>query len=318
MRAVGVTDFGGPDALEVVELPDPQPGAGEVRIRVHAATVNPTDTGLRAGWYGERLKTQPPHVPGMDAAGVIDALGTELGDGADWSVGDAVMAIVLPTEPRGGAYADRIVVPSDSVARIPDGSDFAAASTLPMNGLTAREALDKLNIPGGGTLAITGAAGAFGGYVIQLAKAEGLHVIADAREGDEQLIRGLGADEVVRGGDEVAERIRELVPGGVDGLADGAVQNDLVGPAIRDGGGLAVVRGWDGDPGRGITVHKVFVAKRAHDAQALDRLRQQVEDGILTLRVAQVLPAEKAAEAHRTLEAGGTRGRLVLDFSDGG
>lgn len=316
MRAVGVSTFGGPDALEVVELPDPQPGPGEVRIRVHAATVNPTDTGLRAGWYGDRVKSSPPHVPGMDAAGVIDAVGDPTADGPVWSVGDEVMAIVLPTEPRGGAYAERIVVPADSVARKPQDADFTAASTLPMNGLTAREALDRLALPRGATLAVTGAAGAFGGYVIQLAKAEGLRVIADASESDEPLVRDLGADEVVRRGDDVAQRIRELVPDGVDGVADGAVQNEKVTPAIRDGGGLAVVRGWDGDPGRDITVHRVMVAKRAHDAAALDRLREQVEDGTLTLRVAQVFPADKAAEAHRTLEAGGVRGRLVLDFSD--
>lgn len=299
----------------MVELPDPQPGPGEVRIRVHAATVNPTDTGLRAGWYGARVKSSPPHVPGMDAAGVIDAVGDPVGDRAAWEEGDEVMAIVLPTEPRGGAYAERIVVPADSVARKPGNADFAAASTLPMNGLTAREALDRLNLQRGATLAVTGAAGAFGGYVIQLAKAEGLRVIGDAAENDEQLVRSLGADDVVRRGDDVAKRIRELVPEGVDGLADGAVQNELVGPAIKDGGSLAVVRGWDGDPGRGITVHRVQVAKRAHDAAALDQLREQVEDGTLTLRVAQVFPPEKAAEAHRTLEAGGTRGRLVLVFS---
>jgi NADPH:quinone reductase-like Zn-dependent oxidoreductase len=127
---------------------------------------------------------------------------------------------------------------------------------------------------------------------------------------------GDSARTVVRRGDDVAERIRALVPEGVDGLADGAVQDEWVLPAIKDGGGLALVRGWDGEADRGITVHKTMVAKRARDAGALDRLSQQVEDGILTLRVAQVFPAEKAAEAHRALEAGGTRGRLVLDFSD--
>jgi NADPH:quinone reductase-like Zn-dependent oxidoreductase len=256
----------------------------------------------------------------MDAAGVVDLVGPSVGAspgaGADWQVGDEVMAIVLPTEPRGGAYADRIVVPADSIARKPAGADFPAASTLPMNGLTARAALDELALPKGATLAVTGAAGAFGGYVIQLAKADGLHVIADASKADEQLVRDLGADQVVRRGDGVAERIRELVPDGVDAVADGAVLNGAIGPAIRDGGGLAVVRGWDGDPGRGIRVHRIMVARRAHDAAALDRLREQVEQGVLTLRVAQVFPAEKAAEAHRTLEAGGTRGRLVLDFSD--
>lgn len=302
-------EFGGPEQLRTVEVPEPHPGPGEVRIRVHAAAVNPTDTGLRAGFRTSERK--PPHVPGMDAAGVI----SEVGDGTPWQVGDKVMAIVVPTGPHGGAYADEIVVPAESVTRMPRDTDFAAASTLPMNGLTARMTLDMLGLSPGQTIAVTGAAGAYGGYVVQLAKADGLRVIADASEADEQLVRDLGADHVVRRGDDVAARIRALVPKGVDAVADGALLHELVAPAIRDGGGLAVVRGWQGDPGRGITVHRVMVVERAKDQAALDRLREQAEQGAVTLRVAKVLPAGKAVEAHRILEAGGTRGRLVLDFT---
>jgi NADPH:quinone reductase-like Zn-dependent oxidoreductase len=317
MRAVGVEDFGGPAALQVFEVAEPHAGPGELRIRVRAATVNPTDTGLRAGWYGPRLNDQqPPYIPGMDAAGVIDEVGdgSTTVDGTPWQLGDEVMAIVLPTEPRKGAYAEQIVVPAASVARLPKGTDAVAASGLPMNGLTARVALDELGLRPGQTIAVTGAAGAFGGYIVQLAKADGLRVIADASEADEQLVRDLGADDVVRRGDDVADRIRALVPEGVDGLADGAVQSELVVDAIADGGGMAVVRGWNGDPGRGITVHKIMVFGHARDTEALDQLRQRVEDGVVTLRVAQTFPAEQAAEAHRTLEAGGVRGRLVLTF----
>jgi NADPH2:quinone reductase len=310
MKAVGVRVFGGPEGLEVVDIPEPRPGPGEVRIRVRAAAVNPTDTGLRAGVYGARLTSPVPHVPGMDAAGEID----EAGEGTGWAVGEQVMAIVLPTGPRGGAYAEQVVVPADSVARVPAGADFAAASTLPMNGLTARASLDQLGLQPGQTIAVTGAAGAYGGYVIQLAKAEGLRVIADASEADEALVRRLGADVVVRRGDDVAERILEVVPGGVDGLADGAVLDAKVLPAIRDGGGLAVVRRWPGPAERGITIHTTSVAAYAHEQKALDRLRQQVEEGVVTLRVAATFSPEDAPEAHRRLQAGGTRGRLVLLF----
>lgn len=312
MRVVGVTEFGGPEKLHVEEVPEPHAGPGEVRIRVHAAAVNPTDTGLRSGLYGSRLADRkPPYVPGMDAAGVI----SEVGAGADFQVGDEVVALIQPGGPHGGAYAEEVVVPAESVVPKPANADFPAASTLLMNAMTARLALDQLGLAPGQTLAVTGSAGAFGGYVIQLAKAEGLHVIADAAEKDEELVRKLGADEVVRRGDDVAERIRALVPDGVDGVADGAVLNDLVAPAIKDGGGLAVVRGWNGDPGRGITVHRVMVGSAAGETAALDRLRQQAEDGVLTLRVAKVVPPEQAAEAHRLFEAGGVRGRLVIDFS---
>ncbi len=310
MRAVGIVTFGGPESLQVVDIPEPHPGPGEVRIAVRAATVNPTDTGLRAGAYGSGLTSPSPHVPGMDAAGVVD----EVGEGVNWAVGDEVMAIVLPTGPHGGAYAERVVVPADSVARIPAGTDFVHASTLPMNGLTARASLDQLALVPGQTLAVTGAAGCYGGYVIQIAKSEGLAVIADASPADQHLVTSLGADVVVRRGDDVADAIREVVPEGVDGLADGAVLDDKVVPAIRDGGGLAVVRRWKGPTDRGITLHQTSVARYAHNQAALDRLRQQVEDGQITLRVAATFPPEDAPEAHRRLEAGGTRGRLVIEF----
>ena len=310
MRAVAISRFGGPEVLEVVDLPEPHAGAGEVRIRVAAAAVNPTDTGLRSGWNRRPLESPAPHVPGMDAAGTID----EVGEGVSWSVGDEVMAIVLPTGPRGGAYASLVVVPADSITHIPLNASLIEASTLPMNGLTARCSLDQLALEPGQILGVTGAAGAYGGYVIQLAKQGGLMVIADSSEADEELVRQFGADLIVRRGDDVAERIRAAVPGGVDALADGAVLDEKVFPAIKDGGGLAVVRGWQGPSERDITLHQTFVYSYAHNREALDRLRRQVEAGNLTLRVAGTYSPEDAPEAHRRLEGGGTRGRLVITF----
>ena len=313
MRAIGVQEFGGPEKLQVLDVPEPHAGPGEVRIRVHGATVNPTDTNLREGIYAQRSgDTSPgPHIPGMDVAGLV----SEVGEGVELQVGDRVMAVVLPRGPHGGAYADEVVVPAASVVPVPAGADLFAASTLPMNGLTARLVLEALAVPTGGTVAVTGAAGAFGGYVVQLAKVDGLRVIADASPADEELVRGLGADEVVARGDDVAERIRALVPDGVDGLADGAVMDALVVPAVRDGGRIATIRGWSGPADRGITVHPVLVFDHADRTDALEELRELVEQSAVTLRVADVLPAQQAAEAHRRLAAGGVRGRLVLDFS---
>jgi NADPH:quinone reductase-like Zn-dependent oxidoreductase len=175
-------------------------------------------------------------------------------------------------------------------------------------------ALDELDLKPGQTLAVTGAAGAVGGYAIQLAKSEGLWVVADAAPADEQLVRDLGADVIVARGDEFAERVRQVVPEGVDGLVDAALLDQRVVPAVRDGGRIATVRGYRGDEERGITFHPVFVRNYAREQAKLDRLRELVEEGRVTLRVAAVLPAEGAAEAHRRLEAGGTRGRLVLEF----
>lgn len=311
MRAAGVTEFGGPEALHIVDVPAEPLGPGQVRLRVQAATVNPTDTYARSGAYAERdpVKT-PPWVPGMDIAGIV----TEVGEGVDHVVvGDTAMGIVVPSGPHGGYREDK-VLPADSVVRAPSGVDAVAASTLPMNGLTARLALDLMGLTPGQVLAVTGAAGAFGGYVVQLAKADRLTVVADASEADEELVRGLGADIVVRRGDDVAERIREQFPDGVDGLADGAVQDALVLPAVKDDGAVATVRGYRGDGQRGLRVFPTLVRKVAEDREALGRLRQQVEDGVLTLRVAQTFPAEQASEAHRLLERGGVRGRLVLTF----
>src|SRR5699024_6033513 len=124
---------------------------------------------------------QGSFVPGMDVAGVVEVI--DAAAQTDLTVGDQVMAIVVPDGAH-GAYAQRVVVPAESVARMPVGASFAEASTLPMNGLTARLALDTLNLPKGSTLVVTGAAGVLGGYVVQLAKAEGLIVMADTSEDD--------------------------------------------------------------------------------------------------------------------------------------
>lgn len=312
MRGVGVTEFGGPEALRIVDLPEPALGPGLVRIRVHAAAVNPTDTVLRGGGRASMLSDiPPPYVPGMDAAGVL----AEIGEGTetDLRVGEHVMAIVVPYGSH-GAYADQIAVPAESAVRVPAGTTDVQAATLPMNGLTARLALDLLALRPGQTLAVTGAAGAVGGYAVQLGKAEGLRVIADAAPADEQLVKELGADIVIARGGDFGARVREAVPGGADGVVDAALLNELAVPAARDGGRIATLRGFTGEAERGITFHPVLVRSYARERDKLDRLRQQVEDGQLTLRVAGTYPAGQAAEAHRRLEAGGTRGRLVLEF----
>ncbi len=312
-RGVGVVEFGGPEVLRLVNLDEVHAGPGQVRLRVHAAAVSPTDTHHRAGSRAAALaKDPPPYIPGMDAAGVID----EIGDGVTvggLSVGDAVMAMVIPRGSH-GAYRESLVLSADAVARAPVGSTHAEASTLPMNGLTARLSLDQLALQPGQTLAVTGAAGCYGGNVVQLAKADGLRVVADASAADEALVRSLGGDIVVRRGNDVAANVLAVCPGGVDGLADGSVQNELVVAAIRDGGGYASVRGWPGTGERGISFHVTWVREYDRRADLLDALARQVETGALTLRVAAVIDASVASEAHRRLEAGGSRGRFVIAF----
>jgi NADPH2:quinone reductase len=317
MRAIGIMAFGGPEVLQVVELPDPVAGAGELVIRVHAATVNPTDTVLRSGARADRLKdVAPPHVPGMEAAGTLE----QIGDGVDTDlrVGDRVMSIVVPLGAH-GAYAERVVVPVESVARSPVVASDAEASTLPMNGLTVRQALDVLSLEPGSMLAVTGAAGAVGGYAVQLAKADGLRVVADAARSDESLVEAFGADMIVPRGDRFSEEVRLVLPDGVDGLIDAALLDDKAVGAVRDGGSVATLRGYDGTGltetnRRGVVFHPIYVRNYAREQAKLDELRAQADAGVLTLRVARTFPAEQAPEAHRLLEAGGVRGRLVLEF----
>lgn len=312
MRAVGYSKYGGPEVLTVYDLPEVHAGPGEVRIRNHAATVNPADIMFRSGMLADVHKdVEPPYIPGMEASGIVDEVGEGVTTGV--KVGDAVIALVDPHQ-EPGAYREQIAINAQTVALAPSGKPFVEACTLPMNGMTARRSLDLLNLSPGQTLAVTGAAGAYGGYIIQLAKTEGLVVIADASEKDEQLVKSLGADIVVRRGDDFAAKVRKHFPAGVDGLADGAILNELVIPAVRDGGAFTSLRGFAGEPQRDINFLRTSVFEYYGRFDKLDRLRQQVDEGTLTLRLAATYPKEQASEAHKRLEAGGTRGRIVLEF----
>jgi NADPH:quinone reductase len=303
MRAVGFTEFGGPEVLRLVSLPVPSPGPGQVRVRVAATAVNPTDLAFRSGAHGSMPDgVSPPYVPGMDLAGVVDIAGP---DAAGWGPGDRVMAAVSPWGPGGGAQAEYVVVAADALARVPERISLQAAATLPMNALTVRVALDMLALRPGQTLGVTGAAGAVGGYAIQLGRSEGLRVIADASPADEGLVSQLGAHMVVPRGPGVAGRIRQVLPAGVDALLDAAV----MGPPV-----LSAVRPFPGETERGITVSLVLVFEHLHEGDQLAGLAELAAKGVLSLRVADVLPAARAAEAHRRFEAHGVRGRLVLAF----
>lgn len=311
MKDAGLTEFGGPEVLHLMDLPVPAPATGEIRIRVTAATVNPVDTMVRRG-LALVSDAEPPYVPGMEVAGVVDAIG----DATDTAlcVGDRVVTIVVTSGTRGG-YAEYVVVPAVSVDRAPQGASDVEAATLPTNGLTARMALDLLKLPVGGTVAVVGAAGAVGGYAVQQAKADGFRVIADAAPKDIELVKGFGADVVLPRGNDFAAAVLTEAPKGVDGLIDTAGIAPSVASAVRDGG--RIVTSAPGAPlvtERGIVTERTFVPTYAQNHAALERLRELAEEGRLTSRVARTLPVEQAAEAHRLLEAGDLRGRIVLTF----
>ena len=314
MRAVCFTEFGDPSVLRVLALPVPSPGPGQVRVRVAAATVNPTDLGFRAG--GRQLPdgVESPYVAGMDLAGVINAVGPDV---LSWQAGDRVMAAVSPWTPGGGAQAEYVLVDEDQLARVPDGFSLEAAATLPMNAMTVRSALDMLGLRPGQTLAVTGSAGAVGQYAIQLGTHEGLEVTGDALPADEELIRSFGARHVVERGPGMAAAVRSLYPSGVNAVIDAALLGPAILPAVRDGGQLLAVRPFQGETERDITISLVLVGQHLHEGARLAELADLAAKGVLTLRIAEVLPAERAAEAHRRLEAGGVHGRLVLTFQPG-
>jgi NADPH:quinone reductase len=313
MKAIGLTEFGGPDVLQVVDLPTPEPGPGELRIRIHAVPVNPTDATFRAGGRAAQLADRtPPYVPGMDAAGVVDQAGPETS--GRLAPGDRVIMLVVPMGPHGGTYAEQLVASEASVVRAPKGTTDAAAATLLLNAVAAHLALDALALSAGQPVAISGAAGAVGGYAVQLAKARGLTVIADAVLDGADAVLALGADHVVARGPEFTDEVRAQVPGGVPGLVDGASLDAAALPAIADGGALASLKGWSGPGERGIKVHPISSFGAVTDTALLEKLRDLAEDGTVSLRVAEVRPARLAAQAHRRLAAGGISGRIVLDF----
>jgi NADPH2:quinone reductase len=183
-----------------------------------------------------------------------------------------------------------------------------------MNALTARLSLDLLGLKSGQVLAVTGGPGAYGGYVIQLAKADGLFVIADCADSDQALLQSLGADIIVSRGDGFAAKIRKHFPDGVDGLADGALLNEHAIEAVKDGGSFTAIRGFKGKEQRNIRFTATWVTRYDGEYEKLDLLREQVEKGVLTLRVADTVAPEDAAIAHERLEQGGTRGRMVIAF----
>jgi NADPH:quinone reductase len=329
MRAVVVRTYGGPEALEIEELPLPVPGPGQIRIRVRAAAVNPVDVFVRSG-----IAAQAGMLPeragvgiGWDVAGEVDAVGPAVdavgpavdpavvaadrsAGAAAFAVGDRVIGLSDRLDVPTAGYADYLVLDADSVAAAPRDVSFEAAATLPLNGLTAAQALAGLGLRSGQTLLVTGAAGAVGGYAVELAVAAGLRVVAVASERDRELVLGFGAKLFVPREAELGAAVRALVPGGVDGVLDAATIGVRAHDALRGGGSFASVTGPATPPAlRGTRVHTVFV--RA-DGPRLAELVALVEAGTLTLRVAETFPLEKAASAHHRFAEGGVRGRLVL------
>ncbi|MFE5570574.1 NADP-dependent oxidoreductase [Amycolatopsis japonica] len=309
MRAVVVRRFGGPEVLEFAEVPVPEPGIGQVRVKMAAAGVNPVDAGTRSGFLTEAGIVPPREVLGLgwDVAGTVDAVGDGV---AGFATGDSVIGLRDRPSAALGTYAEFVVLDADALAAAPRTASPEEAATLPLNGLTAVQSLDLLDLPPGATVMVTGAAGAVGGYAVTLAKARGFRVVAVAGSADEALVRGFGAEIFVPRGDFLADRVRAAIPGGVDAALDTALLGLEALDAVASRGRFVVfAAGAAPIPLRGITVEHVWI--RA-DGAALTGLADMVDDGTLVLRVADTLPLSEAGKAHELLATGGLRGRLVL------
>lgn len=294
MRAAVVRTFGGPEAVEVVEAEVPEPRAREVRIKVAASALNPVDAGTRSGAFGGAGRQVGL---GWDVAGTVDAVGVATA----WNVGDEVVALDYGMTKPVGAHAEYVVVPTDAVALAPTTADAAHAATLPLNALTAAQGLDLLELTPGQSLLVTGAAGAVGGYAVQLAVHQGVSVTALAREGDEEFVRSLGAAHATPGG---------IAPAGFDAVFDAAVLGEPALEWVRDGGAyVGVIPQAQPAPVRGVRTSAVEVAA---DGARLAELVRLADEGVLTLRVAETYSLEEAAKAHVRQAEGGVRGRLVI------
>lgn len=314
MHAIGFDTYGAPQVLHPVNLPDPTPGAGEVLVRVAAAGVAPVDAMARSGLLAALYeRQQPPFVPGMEIAGTVEVLGIGVSDG-ELSAGTPVAAFVDFKGAHGG-YSELLALPAESVVRAPAGLSMPEAATTVLNPLTARNALDALDLPAGAMLLVTGAAGAVGGYLVQLAAHAGLRVVAQASAGNEKLVRDLGAAWFVPRDADLAQAVKAQLPDGVDAVVDTANIGVAVADAVRDGGQYAALRPSTDETGRGIAVKGLNVRQRATDHAAIAALRDLFDQGVLTARLGEVVPARDAARAHELLETGGLRGRIALDLT---
>lgn len=293
MKAVQINAYGGTEVLELADRPAPTAGPGQLVVRVEAATVNPVDIATREGWMAPAFgEVALPAVPGWDLVGTVLS-----GDG--FAVGTRVAAMLPWYVRHDGAYAEQVLVDTAWAAAVPAGLDPIEAATIPLNGLTAAQALALLDLPAGASLLVTGASGGVGGFAVELAARAGLRVLALASTGDEEHVRALGADDVLPRGTDLSTLA-------VDGVLDAA---ELVAPALaatRDGGRfLAVTDPSIPEAERGITVLKVGVVG---DGPGLATL---LAAG-LTTRVAETLPLADAAKAMDVASTPGVRGKVVL------
>ncbi|MEU6864655.1 NADP-dependent oxidoreductase [Streptomyces sp. NPDC046876] len=311
MRAVSQDTAGGPDVLKVIETRRPEPGRGEVLVRVHAAGVNPADWKVRA--RGGPGGVTPPFVLGFDVSGVVEAVG----DGVTlFRPGSQVYGMPRFPHPA-SAYAEYVTAPARHFAARPAGLSHVESGALPLAALTAWQALvDTAGVRPGQRVLVHAAAGGVGHLAVQIAKARGAHVIGTASAAKHELLRSLGVDEPVDyRTQDVAETVRD-VDVVLDAVGGANAARSL--RTLRPGGTLVSILPLDADFPRAEAeaagVRAVFMLVEP-DHQGLREIARLVEDGRLRVLVDSVFPLEAAAEAHRRGETGRTTGKLVLSVT---
>ena len=307
MKAVRYQEYGGPDVLEVVDVPDPSPGRGEVVVRVVTAGTNPGESAIRSGVMKEVFPADFPEGQGSDLAGVISSVG----DGVeDMAVGDAVIGM---SDSR-NAHAEYALLSADQMTPKPEGLEWAVAGSLYVVGATAEVMMRAVRPEEGETVIVSGAAGGVGTLVTQLAMRAGARVIAVASEPNHEALRGWGA-EPLSYGDGLEERIRSLAPDGVQALLDayggGYVELALgMGvPADR----IETIIDYDAVQRHG--VHGDGMSTLEDPRPVIARLAELLASGELELPIKARFPLEQVSDAYREVENRHGLGKIVLEVS---
>lgn len=307
MRAIAYTRFGGPDVLQLTDLPTPKVGPDSVLIRVRATSVNPVDRFVREGHLDALMDAVFPVVPGWDVAGVVEQLGV---DTPELAVGDEVIGYVRHDVVHGGTTAELVAAPVRTLARKPPSLSWEQAAALPLAGLTAYQALRRLGVGVGDTVLVHNATGGVGSFAVQIARAFGARVIGTASAPNHEYVRGLGAEPVPYG-DAMVEAVRALAPEGVDVVLD-LVGGGVVGttPSV----GTADVRLGSVADADVVRHGGAYIWVRP-DAADLTALGDLVEQGAVRVEVARTFPLEETAAAHELSAAGHVRGKVVIRVS---
>ncbi|MBR8642644.1 NADP-dependent oxidoreductase [Streptomyces tuirus] len=304
MKAIAIQRYGGPEVLELMDLPEPRLGPDVVLVRVKYAGVNPADWKIREGYIDDWFESHFPMVMGCDLSGVVERTGLGV---TEFSPGDEVVGYVRADHMQRGTYGELVAAPVRTLAHRPRALDLRAAAGLPAAGLTAYQALRRhLGIAAGEVLLVHAAAGGVGSLAVQIGRALGARVIGTASEHNHAFLRSLGAEPVTYG-PGLADRVRALAPEGVDAVFDLMGGDTLAGsPALlRPGGRLASISG----DVTGLGGRYVFVRP---DPADLAELVAMAERGAVRVHVSAEFPLAEAARAHELVATGHVRGKVVL------